>query len=51
MRYEIDAGVDVPNATIITDTLARLEETLPVRFVADDNAVNRVRFVLTSASS
>ncbi len=44
--YEIDVGVDIPNAAVITDTLARLEATLPVRFVADDSAVNRVRFVL-----
>ncbi len=44
--YEIDIDVGIPNATIIDETLARLAETLPVRFVVDADAADRVRFVL-----
>lgn len=43
--YEIDENFGIPNASVIWDTLQRLQATLPVRFIQDDDAANRVRFV------
>lgn len=44
--YAIDLGVGIPNTIVIADTLARLEATLPIRFVESDTAANRVTFEL-----
>lgn len=44
--YEIDIDVGIPNSLVIDDALARLTATLPIKFVADKSAPDRVRFLL-----
>lgn len=42
--FSLDVNLGIPNHTKITDTLATLESALPLRFVYDPNAADRVHF-------
>ncbi|MCA9658760.1 MAG: FG-GAP repeat protein, partial [Myxococcales bacterium] len=48
--YDVDLEVGIPNASVIYDTLDRLEAALPLRFVLDQNATNKVYFELWDES-
>lgn len=46
INYDIDLDVGIPNATVIYDALDRLEAALPLRFVLNPNATDKVYFEL-----